>query len=64
MLAREQAKAILKKRGWSYRNVAVALGLSRKSGYVHIARVLNGQRESTRLLSRIENLPNRKEVAR
>jgi len=62
MLARQQAKAILKKRGWSYRNAAEVLGLSRKNGFVHLCRVLNGQRVSHRLLRDIQNIPQRKAV--
>ena len=53
MLAREQAKAILKKRGWTYRAAAPLLDI----GYVHLSRVLNGQRQSRRLLAAISALP-------
>jgi hypothetical protein len=54
MLAREHAKATLKRHGWSYRKAAPFLGV----GYVHLSRVLNGQRESRRLLAAIAALPH------
>jgi len=59
MLARQQAKALLKKRGWSYRSAAETLGLSPKNGFVHLCRVLNGERTSHRLLRAIQNIPDR-----
>jgi lambda repressor-like predicted transcriptional regulator len=49
----EQAKALLKARGWSYRAAARALGCA----YQHLSYVLNGHRESRRLLSAIAKLP-------
>ena len=55
MLAREQAKGQLKCKGWSYRTAAPRLGV----GYVHLCRVLNGQRASQRLLAAIRDLPVR-----
>jgi transcriptional regulator with XRE-family HTH domain len=56
MLARQQAKRELKLKGWSYRAAAPRLGV----GFVHLSRVLNGQRESKRLLTAIEELPKYK----
>ena len=53
MLARQQAKAILKKKGWTYRTAAPQLGV----GFVHLSRVLNGHRNSRRLLAAIASLP-------
>ena len=53
MLARERAKASLKRKGWSYRRASTFLGYS----FGHFGRVMNGDRESETLLSRIEDLP-------
>lgn len=55
MLTREQAKVDLKKKGWSYRTAAPALEVSS----YHLNQVLNGYRESARLLSAIAALPRR-----
>ncbi len=55
MLSRQQAKSHLKKLGWSYRTVAPRLGVT----YPHLAKVLNGQRDSARLLGAIKHLPKR-----
>ena len=55
MLTRSQAKARLKKLGWSYRTVAPILGVH----HIHLSYVLNGHRESRRLLAAIANLPPR-----
>lgn len=52
-LARDLAKQVLKDLGYTYRNAAPALGVC----YQHLAFVLNGQRESARLLQRIAALP-------
>ncbi len=49
----EEAKQILKARGWSYRRAAPALGVH----YMHLYAVLSGQRESRSLLNRIASLP-------
>ena len=51
-LARSLAKQLLKDRGYSYRTAAPALGVC----YQHLAFVLNGQRQSLRLLKRISDL--------
>ena len=53
MITKEQAKASLKEKGWSYRRVAPLLGVT----FVHLAYVLNGQRLSRRLLDKIEKVP-------
>jgi transcriptional regulator with XRE-family HTH domain len=52
--ATRQAKAMLRARGWSYRRGAVALGVT----YQHLSMVLNGHRESRRLLQAIAELPD------
>ncbi|PYJ86379.1 MAG: transcriptional regulator [Verrucomicrobia bacterium] len=52
-VARKQAKATLKRRGWSYRRVAPVLGVS----FTHLAKVLTGRRSSNRLLAEIKKLP-------
>jgi hypothetical protein len=49
----EAAKRSLKRRGWSYRRAAPLLGVT----YQHLCLVLNGRRESVRLIRRIEELP-------
>jgi transcriptional regulator with XRE-family HTH domain len=51
-------KRRLKKKGWSNRAAAQMLGVT----FEHLNRVLNGHRESARLISSIEALPAR-EVA-
>jgi hypothetical protein len=55
MVTRSQAKVTLKKRGWSYRAVAPVLGVTP----YHLCQVLNGRRESRRLLQAISVLPAR-----
>lgn len=45
-------KLQLKKRGWSYRRAAKALGCS----YQHLTYVLNGQRPSARLIKKVRAL--------
>jgi hypothetical protein len=55
MLSRQQAKRHLKILGWSYRTAAPVLHVT----YPHLAKVLNGQRESRRLLTAIKQLPRR-----
>lgn len=52
MLSRVQAKARIKKLGWSYRRVAPVLDVT----YVHLAKVLGGERDSRRLMEEIEQL--------
>ena len=54
MLTRQQAKASLKSKGWSYRRVAPLLGVH----FYHLNQVLNGKRESRRLMLKIDTLPN------
>lgn len=53
MLSRTQAKARIINLGWSYRRVAPLLNIT----YVHLAKVLSGERISRRLLQAIEELP-------
>lgn len=66
MLTRQQAKDKLKTLGWSYRTVAPVLGVRHE----HLSHVLNGHRESRRILRAIGELPpsgrqwGKKEVAR
>ncbi len=55
MLTGTEAKVTLKKRGWSYRAAAQALGCN----YVHLSFVLNGQRPSQRILAAVADLPVR-----
>jgi transcriptional regulator with XRE-family HTH domain len=57
MFTRQRAKDKLKNLGWSYRTVAPKLGV----GFEHLSQVLNGHRESQRLLRKIESLPTRRE---
>ena len=52
MLTRQQAKQHLKSLGWSYRRAAPLLGVT----HIHLAYVLNGQRQSRRLLSEISEM--------
>jgi len=52
-------KAILKKKGWSYRSAGPVLGVT----YQHLSEVLNGKRSSLRLLRKIRTLPARREKA-
>jgi len=55
MFTRERAKVTLKSRNWSYRAAAPQLGVS----YQHLSEVLNGRRQSRRLLARVMGLPER-----
>lgn len=55
----EAAKENLKAKGWSHRAAARELGVS----FEHLNRVLNGHRESARLLIRMDRLPVRKPKA-
>lgn len=57
---RDKLKARLRKRGWSQRAAAREAGVS----FEHLNRVLNGHRESKRLLKDLEALPARKEAGR
>lgn len=61
MFTREHAKVTLKAKGWSYRKAAPELGVT----YQHLSEVLNGKRESRRILAAIQRLraTNRNQVA-
>ena len=52
-------KMRLKRKGWSYRSAAEVLGIS----YQHLSCVLNGQRDSRRVMLAIANLPERRRAA-
>ena len=52
-------KAMLRDKGWSLRAAAPHLGVS----HIHLHYVLNGVRQSRRLLSAVEALPNRDKTA-
>lgn len=56
---REAIKKRLKAKGWTQPDAAHELGVR----YEHVNRVLNGHRDSERLLRDLEALPNRKEAA-
>ncbi len=49
----DTAKRVLKARGWSYRRAAPVLGVT----YQHLCEVLNGHRQSERILRQIADLP-------
>ena len=51
----EAVKTRLKAKGWTHRRAAEHLGLS----FEHVNRVLNGHRESRRLLRELDALPKR-----
>lgn len=53
MLPGDIAKASLKRKGWSYRRAATFLGVT----LTHFFKVVDGQRESEELVSRIRDLP-------
>ncbi|MDD5349482.1 MAG: helix-turn-helix transcriptional regulator [Chthoniobacteraceae bacterium] len=53
IVTRYNAKERLKRRGWTQQAAADAIGVHR----VHLTYVLNGQRNSRRLLAAIANLP-------
>lgn len=55
-MTRQTAKRTLKTSGWSYRRAAPVLGVS----YQHLSEVLNGRRQSRRLLAKIGTLPTQK----
>jgi hypothetical protein len=55
MFTRERAKVTLKNRRWTYRSAAPELGVT----YQHLSEVLNGRRQSKRLLCRVMGLPIR-----
>lgn len=50
---RQEAKAHIRKLGWAQQKVAPVLGV----GYEHLNRVLNGHRDSRRLIRLIFALP-------
>lgn len=52
----ERARAHLKAKGWSYRSAARETGVC----YQHLSEVLNGHRDSRRLLADLLALPKRK----
>lgn len=54
-----EAKRYLIRKGWSYRSAAKHMGIC----YQHLSDVLNGRRQSRRLLAAIATLPNRKNEA-
>jgi hypothetical protein len=56
MFTREQSKVELKRRGWSYRSAAGEIGIT----YQHLSYVLNGHRNSRRVLKAIQALPKRR----
>ena len=56
MFTREKVKVELKLKGWTYCEAGEALGRT----YQHISYVLNGQRESMRLLRELSALPARR----
>lgn len=58
-MTRVFAKHTLKARGWSYRRAAPQLGVT----YQHLSEVLNGKRNSRRLLAKIEQLPDHARAA-
>lgn len=58
MFTREHVKGELKRKGWSYRDAALALEPQRT--FQHISYVLNGQRESATLLRALMDLPPRR----
>jgi transcriptional regulator with XRE-family HTH domain len=58
MFTGERAKHKLKQLGWSYRAVAPVLGIT----YQHLSEVLNGHRDSRRILREIERLEERREM--
>ncbi len=60
MLERNEVRRLLKSRGWSYRRAGAYLGIS----YPHICLVLQGKRESKRLLRAIAALPDSPEPYR
>jgi hypothetical protein len=53
MFTRESAKRSLKSKGWTYRTVAPYLGVT----YQHLSEVLNGKRQSRRIITKIPQLP-------
>ena len=55
----QQAKQILKERGWTYRDAAPALNVH----FVHLCRVLCGHRTSAALLRRIAEIQPRDKAA-
>ncbi len=51
----KHAKRLLRQKGWSYRSAAKQFGVC----YQHLSDVLNGRRESRRLLNAIADIPQR-----
>lgn len=49
-----RAKKILSRKGWTYRDAAPVLGVT----YQHLSEVLNGHRESRRILKGIDDIPS------
>jgi hypothetical protein len=47
-------KVTFKRKGWSYRTAAPVLGVT----YQYLCDVLNGRRQSTRLLRKVRSLPH------
>jgi hypothetical protein len=47
-------KVTFKEKGWSYRTAAPVLGVT----YQYLCDVLNGRRQSTRLLRKVRSLPH------
>ena len=56
---RAAVKKRLRSKGWTHSAAAAELGVT----YEHLNRVLNGHRESARLIARIESLPAREVAA-
>lgn len=54
-MTRHTYKVTIKQRGWSQQAAAQQLGVT----FEHLNRVLNGHRESRRLLESIQRLPDR-----
>jgi len=55
----QAARNELRKKGWKHAEVARLLGIST----VHLSYVLNGRRESRRILNAISELPNNPDPA-
>jgi transcriptional regulator with XRE-family HTH domain len=59
MITRKKAKVTLKTRGWNQRQAACHIGITE----AHLSMVLNGVRDSKRLMMAIESLPFINEIA-
>lgn len=55
-MKRVDRKVTFKRKGWTYRSAAPVLGVT----YQYLCDVLNGQRESRRLMSKVDSLPPRR----